>query len=142
MNANISYYNTISSLSDYVKQLDLSYDKLFLKSIFESNDNQLIVNSTSLANKYYDYILDSVYTITLKNSEYMKYRYQPKLFCYDIYGTTELWALLLKINNFMSIPEFNSKKIKVFNERIFDILNEILINENTNILENRDKIGY
>lgn len=142
MNVGISYYTNISSLIDYENQLKLSHNKLFLKSLIKSNGNNLIVNSTSLPNMYYDYILNSTYTLTLTNSEYMKYRYQPKLFCHDVYGTTELWSLLLKINNFSSISEFNSKKIKVFDVDIFNILNEILINEESRILENYDSIDY
>jgi len=142
LNTSINNYNTISSLAEYTEQLDMSYDKLFLKSLVESNSDTLIVNSTSFYNKYYDYIVDTTYTVTLSNSEYMKYRYQPKLFCYDVYGTTELWAILLRINNFNSIPDFNSKKIKVFGKNIFNVLNEILINEKENILENKDTVGY
>ena len=71
----------------------------------------------------------------------MKYRYQPKMFCNDIYGTTELWGLLLKINNFNSIVNFNSKHIKVFGNNIFAVLNEILINEKENILKNNESVG-
>lgn len=142
MNPNISSYDTITSLPDYTRRLDLSYSKMFLKSLVPSNDNTLIVNSTSLANKYFDYILDTAITLELTNAEYMKYRYQPKLFCYETYGTTELWALLLKINHFTSITEFNTKKIKVFSGNIFNVLNEILVNESTNILENEESIGY
>ena len=141
MTNGINSYTTISSLSEYEDRLNLSHNKLFLKSLIKSEDNNLIINSTSLANKYYDYILKSVVTVTLKNNEYMKYRYQPKLFCNDMYGTTELWSLLLKVNNFNSVSEFNTKKIKAFDTNIFKILNEILINENDNINENNENIG-
>lgn len=142
MYKNINNYTTISSLMEYEQQLDLTHSKLFLKSMVASGNNKLIVNTTSLANKYYDYILDTVVTVSLTDSEYMKYRFQPKMFCNDMYGTTELWSLLLKVNNFTSISEFDSKKIKVFGTRIFNVLNEILINEENNILENRERVGY
>ena len=141
MKPGINSFTTIQSLSDYEDLLNISYSKLFLKSIISSDGNQLIVNSTSLANKYYDYILRDTMTLILNNSEYMKYRFQPKMFCNDLYGTTELWGLLLKINNFSSIAEFNRKKIKVFGNNIFNILNEILINEKENILENNESVG-
>lgn len=142
MYINMNIYSTISSLAEYEKRLDLSHSKLYLKSLVDSDNNKLIVNSTSLANKYYDYILESVDIVKLTNKEYMKYRYQPKLFCYDMYGTPELWSLLLKINNFDSVAEFNRKKIKVLSPTIFNILNEILLNERENILENYERVGY
>jgi len=131
----------MQSLSEYEDQLNISYNKLFLKSLVDSEDNVLIVNSTSLANKYYDYIQNGIISLELTDKEYMKYRFQPKMFCNDIYGTTELWGLLLKINNFNSIAEFNRKKIKVFGNNIFNVLNEILINEKENILKNNESVG-
>ena len=141
MKLDLNNYNTIGSLNKYVKQLELSHGKLFFKSLITSGDHEIIVNSSSLVNKYYDYVSANTYTITLSDKEYLKYRYQPKLFCYEVYGTTELWAVLLKINNHTSVSEFNSKTIKVFGERIFNVLNEILITENEAILENLDSIG-
>ena len=141
MKAGINNYTTIQSLSEYEDQLNISYNKLFLKSLVNSEDNVLIVNSTSLANKYYDYIQNGIISLELTDKEYMQYRFQPKMFCNDIYGTTELWGLLLKINNFNSIAEFNRKKIKVFGNNIFNVLNEILINEKENILKNNESVG-
>jgi hypothetical protein len=141
LKAGINNYTTIQSLSEYEDQLNISYNKLFLKSLVDSEDNVLIVNSTSLANKYYDYIQNGIISLELTDKEYMKYRFQPKMFCNDIYGTTELWGLLLKINNFNSIAEFNRKKIKVFGNNIFNVLNEILINEKENILKNNESVG-
>lgn len=141
MKAGINNYTTMQSLSEYEDQLNISYNKLFLKSLVDSEDNVLIVNSTSLANKYYDYIQNGIISLELTDKEYMKYRFQPKMFCNDIYGTTELWGLLLKINNFNSIAEFNRKKIKVFGNNIFNVLNEILINEKENILKNNESVG-
>jgi len=141
LKAGINNYTTMQSLSEYEDQLNISYNKLFLKSLVDSEDNVLIVNSTSLANKYYDYIQNGIISLELTDKEYMKYRFQPKMFCNDIYGTTELWGLLLKINNFNSIAEFNRKKIKVFGNNIFNVLNEILINEKENILKNNESVG-
>lgn len=141
MEYSVNSYTTISSLSEYEDQLNLSYNKLFLKSKIDADNNTLIVNSTLLTNKYYEYIQRSVVTLTMTNNEYMKYRYQPKLFCSDMYGTTELWALLLQINNFNSVTDFKHKKIKVFSPDIFNIINEILINEEKNILENYERVG-
>lgn len=141
MEYGVKSYTTILSLSEYEEQLKMSYGKLFLKSTVESGDHVLIVNSTSLANIYYDYIQRSVVNLSLTDRELMKYRYQPKMFCSDMYGTTELWGLLLKINNLTSVVEFNHKMIKVFNSDIFDILNEILINEEHRIMENNEDVG-
>ena len=95
-------YNTISSLAEQLNDLDISYEQMNLKTKLKINDTEAIINTTSLIDKYYDYILKTVYVKTLTDKEYITYRFRPKLFCYDFYGTVELWALLLKVNNWTS----------------------------------------
>lgn len=136
----INQCTTIQSLYDYERSLDLSYNKTFLKSKLKSGDNDIIVNTVSLCNKYYDYILTTLVTVTLKDKELIKYKFQPKKFCADYYNTTELWGLLLKVNNFNSIVEFNSNVFKCFNSKIFNVLNEIFINEKYNIDKNEEDL--
>lgn len=135
-------YNTIGSLADQLNNLDISYEKMNLKSKIKLSDIDTVINTSSLIDKYYDYILKITYTKTLTDKEYITYRFRPKLFCYDFYGTVELWALLLKINNWTSVAEFNATSFKVFDSSIFKILNEIFILEAEKIEENRDTIGY
>lgn len=141
LSVTINNYPTISSLYTYNKQLDFSHDKMYLKSLVDSNDNTLIINYTSLINKYYDIVLRHCYTITLKDNEYARYKFQPKLFCYETYGTTELWAILLKINNWTSVTQFNAKTFKTFRPSIFEVINDILIRSADDINDNEVLIG-
>ena len=65
-----------------------------------------------------------------KESEKEKenYRYSPKKLSYDLYGTTELWADLLKLNGCVSIAEFEPDFIRVYDPNTFkEYLNEIMI---------------
>lgn len=131
--------STVTKLSDfgsYAKSLDISHGKLHLKSKLNFSDDNIIVNSTALTNKYWDYIINATYKITLTDEEFIEYRYQPKKYCYRVFGTTELWSLLLKVNNMISVAEFNTKSFLTFNDNIFTILNEILILEDDAIAEN------
>lgn len=132
---------TVSSFKSYEKNIEISYAKTFLKSVVKSDDDNLIVNYTSLPNKYYDYIKAIVKQIELSDDELIQYRYNPKLYCYRYYGTTELWSLLLKVNNMTSAIDFTKKKINVFTEEIFSILNEIFILEKENIVKNNSYIN-
>lgn len=132
----ITKCNNISDFKTYVDHIDISYPKTFMKSIIPTDSGNLIVNSTSLANKYYDFILKTTKSITLSDQDLRRYKYNPKLLCYDLYGTVELWALLLKINNMTSAIDFTSSKIKIFTKDIFTVLNEIFVIENTNIIAN------
>ena len=137
MMANITNYGNASSFVDYEKTIGISHSKVHLKSRIKKEDIDIIVNSSSFGNKYFDYLRDICYKRTLTDKELLKYRYQPKMFCYDNYGSTELWSLLLKMNHMTSITEFNKKTIYVFySSRIFKLLNEILILERYDITKN------
>jgi len=60
--------------------------------------------------------------------------YRPEYASYDIYGTTDLWYLLLFVNNMTRPDEFNKTKIKVFNPAYMDLLNNIIEKEKASLL--------
>ena len=41
--------------------------------------------------------------------------YKPKSVSYQLYGTTELWLSLLRLNNMRNITEFHQPIIKIYN---------------------------
>ena len=52
-----------------------------------------------------------------------KYRYKPKLLAYDIYGSTELFFIILFTNNMCDVKEFDKKKLRLLPQ---DSLEEII----------------
>ena len=131
----------ISDFKEYSTSLDISHSKLHLKTRLSfSSDYNFIINGSSITNKYYPKILAVCYDRTFNDLEFLQYKFQPKKYCYDEYGTTELWSLLLKINNMTSAMEFTKKTIKVFDgDRLIEILNDILILEANNITLNKER---
>ena len=49
--------------------------------------------------------------------------YRPKSVSYDLYGTTELWLSLLRLNNMRNITEFHQPIIKIYDA---DSLKELI----------------
>ena len=141
MAIHISKCSTISDFKVYLEKSDISYPKTFLKTIIKSNGTNIIVNYTSILNKYYDYIAKTLNTVTFSEDDMIKYKFNPKLVCYDLYGTVELWGLLLKVNNMTSALEFKKNEIKVFTTDIFTILNEIFILESDSIVSNNSLVN-
>ena len=43
------------------------------------------------------------------------YFYQPKTLSLDLYGTTEMWLSLLRVNNMRNVTEFHLPVIKIYN---------------------------
>ena len=49
--------------------------------------------------------------------------YKPKTVSFDIYGTTEMWLPILRVNKMSSIVEFHKPIIQIYNPNtIFDLI--------------------
>ena len=121
------------SLSEQIteaKKLEISYKSLHPSyTIYnEQTDETIELPFSSITNEYKTYLLACVKSIQLSEKEKEKYRYSPKKLSYDLYGTTELWADLLKLNGCVSIAEFEPDFIRVYDPNTFkEYLNEIMI---------------
>lgn len=72
--------------------------------------------------------------VNLTESEYLKYKYKPKLLSYDVYGTTEAYFIIMAINNIIDVRDFTMKRIKMIKS---DLMNEIIgyiYNSNYNMI--------
>lgn len=94
----------------------------------------------SVHNILYDYMEDIepyLQTITLSDLEYTKYKYRPRLLAYDLYGSTDLYFLIMIFNNICDIKDFNIKKIKLLSRANLSIINKIFITEKDYLDRNR-----
>ena len=127
------YLSTIQELIDFIKDEEISYRNLHLPIYIHNTktDDIIRVPYQSIFAKYIDYFRSIRIKSSFSEREIMKYRYKPKMLSNDLYDTTELWSVLLEINGFSSIIDFNLEKpIYVLHPgRMLDILNEILILE-------------
>lgn len=44
-----------------------------------------------------------------------EYFYQPKTLSWDLYGTTDLWLALLRVNGMRNVTEFHNPIIRIYN---------------------------
>ena len=140
-------------LSDLItnhEKTDLKCSALYLREFIETDDRSRanIIVSENLLDKYREEIMKDKILIQLSPDERTEYYYNPKLLCYKLYGYTELWRVLLDINEMHSVTQFCQEMIYVMTpgtiERIFlEIINleEYTINVNTDEL-NSNKNDY
>lgn len=132
-------YSTISEMIESGKLNNLTYYNL---SILQKEGNTIY----SVDNVLYDYIdeLKSVAEVVeLTDEEFIKYQYNPELLAKDIYGSEELFFIILLINNLPigSAKEFNMKKIKMIrSEACLYFLNSIYNKEKEYLESSRLKI--
>lgn len=133
--------STIKQVIEDGKTAPFSANTLhFKKIITNTSSDNFIILMNPIFDKYYELLKNYISEVNLTDEEYNKYIYKPKLLSLDIYGTTELYFLLLKINNMTSIIDFNKQNIKVFKKEIMTILNEIMIHEEDEYINNELEI--
>lgn len=99
---------------------------------YQGSNEGIRMPANSIISKYKEYFDPYIDTVELNEEEQMKYRYSPKKFCQDMYGTTEYWSMILFINECHSIIDFEPVNLKyIVPESISDLINEILILEGT-----------
>jgi len=60
--------------------------------------------------KYREHLANDISMYELPNS----FLYKPKLLSIELYGTTEMWLSILRLNNMRNVAEFNRPIVKVY----------------------------
>jgi hypothetical protein len=68
--------------------------------------------------------------VELTDEQLSKYKYRPKLLCYDIYGVQELYYLILIINDMCSVKDFTKKKLLMPTKTNMSTLTKAIMNIN------------
>lgn len=100
----------------------------------------------SINNLIYDYMTEINQlrkTVKVSIEEKIKYQYRPKLLSYDIYGTTELYFMILAMNGMCNLKEFELMDLQFYALTPVDLsnmLNEIYNAETNHININRTNL--
>lgn len=109
--ANITY------LEQYIKdgkQATISLKNLYESLLVTNSNNKNHIFRTSFDDffiQHRDHIKDCINLFQISDIMY----YKPKMVSHELYGTTELWISLLRINNMTRISEFHYPLIKIYN---------------------------
>lgn len=118
----------------------INYENLSIKDIDSNGDIYPVYN---IINDYLEEILELCKIVVIDDDIlFNKYTYKPKLLCYDIYGSQELYFIILALNEMCSVKEFNRRKLKLPSRLAMQqLLTFIYNNEKNNIRRNRTKLG-
>lgn len=108
-----------------------------------SQQDNIILSANNIIYDYMDEIKPYIVNVSLSEEEYIKYRYKPKLFAYDIYGSTELFFVVMTVNGIYDIKDFNRRNIKaLYKKQLFELLNQIYNAESGYIQKNRSDLEF
>lgn len=111
-------------------------------SLFEKNNDGIYFPIYNVINDYIDELKSVCAIGVMSDKDFNRYKYKPKLLAYDLYGSQELFFIILSLNDMSNVKEFTKKKVKLLRkEYINDILSYIYNSEKNIIIKNRENIG-
>ncbi len=120
--------SSIQDLIEFGDALPISNEKLHYKKVMTMPDgSKTVINFLGVLDRYYDILLEQSVVVKFSDDEFSKYKYKPKLLCYDVYNNMDLAPLILRINNMLSVTDFTKKEIRMFKTDITSFINEVLI---------------
>lgn len=106
-------------------------------------DDNLIYSIDNVIYDYMEEINPYKKLVGFTDIEVIKYKYKPKLFAYDIYGSTECYFVIMAVNGICNVKEFellDKTAWALAPDDMYSIMNLIGRAEKTRIAINRDSI--
>lgn len=122
----MGYEYTIKEFIDNYAIDDVTFNTVFLKDVFNTPNGKMIVNGSSVLDRYRNELSQYKTKLKLTSEEYRKYQYNPKVLSYDIYGTTEFWFLILHANELTSVSQFDMEQPYVYTGVIASVITSAL----------------
>lgn len=107
-------------------------------SMIATKDGFTFPITNILRQKYRGILIQNSVQLDLDDALFERYKFRPKSLCLKIYGTTDLWHLIIWLNDMTSVTQFNRRNIVVFNPDSMDIINKILELEKVRLLQNSE----
>ena len=129
--------STTYTLDDFI-QMKLSDDMTYYNfSILQVIDGIEHLDH-NLVEDYLPELKSVCIPVTLSNLEYNKYKYNPDLLAYDIYGSVQLDFILLLLNDMIDPKEFDKKSLILpYSSTLSTFLNTVYSKESEYIGQNR-----
>ena len=134
-----------STLKQYIQEykgLSLKMTDCFLfEWLSDSPETHIKTIEENLLAKHTAFLDENKNRINLSDNEFRKYRCNCHRLSFDVYGTTELWFLILHANEMYSESEFCTKEIYLYNKSVLSKISEILSVESSDFSKNRAVIA-
>lgn len=109
--------------------------KYYNFSYLEKASNGTLVSIKNVIWDYIDELKNASVMVKLTDAELYKYKYKPKLLCYDLYGNTELDFVILALNNIADVTEFDSQTFRMLKVQDMNELMTLIYNAEIKAIE-------
>lgn len=121
---------TINSIQAFINDKPIISTDYATMSFTEERERIQFAVGNIVTDDYYPELKAKCVRVHLSDDDILKYKYRPKMLAYDIYDNTELYYVILRVNDLYNVKDFNlSKKYiylpskKVLKEFLADVHN-------------------
>ena len=123
---------------------DITYQNFSILNASEVEPN-IYYAIDNVIHNYITDIEDIIKTVRITDElDRLRYEYKPKLLAYDIYGSTEMYFILMALNGVYNIKDFtlSDYTFKALNQSdMFEFASKVYNAEETALLLNRRNLG-
>lgn len=134
--------STIEDFIELGENDEITYNNMALFTRDLTN-GAFIYSFENVIGNYLDELREAAVECTVTDSEWIEYRYNPYRLSNTLYGTTQLYYVILFMNNMISIKDFNlnSRKILLLGKTELNrFIDMIMSAESNRIKLNREYI--
>jgi hypothetical protein len=122
------------NLSEFLMAGRMEHVTKYGDASFLERDKNILYVVKNVIEDYIPDLKEMALKVVLTDDEYLKYQYNPKRLAYDVYGATELYYIILMLNNIGSIIDFNTKTLLMMKRlELFNSLASIMLTEGKDI---------
>lgn len=105
---------TINSIQAFINDKPIISTDYATMSFTEERERIQFAVGNLVTDDYYPELKAKCVKVHLSDDDIMKYRYRPKMLAYDIYDNTELYYVILRVNDLYNVKDFNLSKRYIY----------------------------
>lgn len=105
---------TINSIQAFINDKPIISTDYATMSFTEERERIQFAVGNIVTDDYYPELKAKCVKVHLSDDDIMKYRYRPKMLAYDIYDNTELYYVILRVNDLYNVKDFNLSKRYIY----------------------------
>lgn len=128
---------TISSIQEFISYKPTIATEYSNMSFIEERERIQFTVDNTITDDYYPELKKSCEKVYLSPDDVAKYKYRAKILAYDLYDNTELYYVILRVNDLYNMKDFNLSKRYLYlptKETLKAFLASVYNIEKTNIL--------
>lgn len=120
---------------------DMTYSNFSIMGKIVGGETTVLFPTHNVIYDYINELKNNCVLLEFDDLALVRYRFNPKRLSFDIYGSAELYFIILALNGMCSFKDFNKKIIKVlYKQDMENLLTQIYNAESEYINKNRNKI--